>query len=232
MRWGHEIVRACLAGTVMHFAIVVACSGSVYTPPLELTAAGGSGETAPLDDGASMGGASSALSGGVGGVQSEPSMMMPVAEAQAAESGTRLKARWYVAEDGARQWAFNWFDRERNEECSFQRAADGVLRCIPAGVVLTTYYSDPDCTQRVVASYASLDCQGNPPRYGFEYETVDCESRIVVIALGQVLQQEIFHALVNDSCVESTPTPGYVYRRPGNEVSPTSFVAAQLHTEG
>lgn len=62
---------------------------------------------------------------------------VPVPSALAAESGSRLKAKWLVAEDGARYFTFNWYDRERGHDCSFLLAADGVQRCLPPAAATT-----------------------------------------------------------------------------------------------
>jgi hypothetical protein len=216
----------------MHFAIVVACSGSVYTPPLELTAAGGSSATAPPDDSASMGGASSAFSGGVGGAQSEPSMM-PVAEAQAAESGTRLKARWYVGEDGSRQPTFQWFDSARNEDCTFQMAADGVLRCIPGGYPQVSYFSDDACTARIFAFgiAAPSSCSVNAvPKYAVVSSVEGCTSRARVFQVGSVTDPSQLYLQSGESCVAAL-SDGVEYHVSGPEVAAASFVAVQLVTD-
>ena len=56
----------------------------------------------------------------------------PVADAKAdpATSGTRLKAKYYAGADGSRQFV-GWHDAQRDEDCYFGAAADGVLRCAP-----------------------------------------------------------------------------------------------------
>lgn len=237
MRWGHEIVKACLAGTVMHFVIVTACSGWVHTPD-KASHTGGSGPTASTG-GASAepiaaGRANTLPSAGAPGTTDadDPALMMPVEEAEAAESGSRLKARWYVGDDGARQPLFQWFDSARNEECTFQRATDGVLRCMPGGAGLSSYYSNANCTQRAAVLLATLDCGDGYGTYAIESATTGCESRIKVFTLGETLPPESVYVLSGESCVAAAPNAAFVYRRLGSEVAPSSFVSAQLTTDG
>jgi hypothetical protein len=214
----------------MHFVIVAACSafeGSIITPdkptPTSGAEDGGAGGTSPLDASVAAG------SSPAPGKPKQPAMGIPIPEAQAAESGTRLKARWYVGADGTRQWAFNWFDSERNEECSFQPATDGVLRCLPTGTAaIYTYYLDAECSQPAVAHAAPSGCNAEAVRYLTQSEIVGCEYRTRLTSPGQLMQQTTQYTLSGESCVEVPLPATYVLRRPGAEVPPTSFVAAEI----
>jgi len=72
-------------------------------------------------------------------------------------SGTRLRARTLVAEDGARA-PNGWHDSARGVDCSFQRAADGKLRCLPlsSGTIHTQWFADASCTKPL--AYVSKGC--------------------------------------------------------------------------
>lgn len=220
----------------MHFVIVTACSGWVHTPD-KASHTGGSGPAASAGGTSSepiaAGGAGSPQSAGATGTtdDDEPALMAPVDEAQAAESGSRLKARWYVADDGARQPVFQWFDSARNEECTFQRATDGVMRCMPTGAGLSSYYSNANCTQRVAALLAALACIDGDGTYAIESATTGCESRTKVFTLGETLPSESVYVLSGETCVAAAPNEAFVYRRLGSEVPPGSFVSAQLTTD-
>ena len=62
-------------------------------------------------------------------------------------SGTRLKAKVLVAEDGSRQQLFGWHDSQTGEDCAFRTAEDGRVRCLPAASpTLTLYFADDKCT--------------------------------------------------------------------------------------
>ncbi|MBX3192130.1 MAG: hypothetical protein KF819_34395 [Labilithrix sp.] len=71
-----------------------------------------------------------------------------------AVSGSRLRAR-YVTGGGARELVA-FFDTARNEECTFQAAADGTMRCLPSAVTSVGTgasgwaFSDAECRQRAV----------------------------------------------------------------------------------
>ena len=84
-----------------------------------------------------------------------------------AASGTRLRAR-YVSGGGARELV-GFFDTQRNEECTFQRADDGRWRCVPkaSSISATTgTFSDAGCTIPVTA-VAQGTCS-ETTQYGFE----------------------------------------------------------------
>src|SRR5690606_29553767 len=90
----------------------------------------------------------------------------------------RIKMRVLSTPDGAKVF-HGWFDSQRNEDCTFQRAADDMTRCLPSSVAYDygTYYADAACTIPValwqyagcspppyVAVYsASAQCPTNPP---------------------------------------------------------------------
>lgn len=236
MRLGAEIIRVCLAGTVMHFVIVAACSdGAIVTPDKPSHGPGpgddGDGEGQGGDGGDVI--AAAGAGGSTGGTPSDepdepPSMMVPVAQAKAAENGTRLKARYYVAADGARQFALGWYDSERNENCAFQRASDGVMRCLPESTsAVTSYFLDSACTE-AVAGLLTYNC-------GFEYvlepTANDCVYGLRIRSLAETLQPGVLHIKSGDSCVETPSPDGYTFRRLGPQVPPTSFVAATEQTD-
>jgi len=240
MRWSREVLRTCIAGLVMHYTIVVACSdagGGGGVPLRPLSGGGGSSGAGARSNTAGAAASTDAppvVDASVAAPPDRkppPSMGLPIAEASAAEDGSRLKARWYAAQDGARQWAFNWFDVERNEECTFQRAADGVLRCMPTpGVVAITRYLDASCTEPVLA-VAVATCSGEAPRYIVQSEVVGCESRVRLTVPGVLVAPETLYNLTTSDCVETQPSESYTYRRPGAEVPPTSFVSAEVTRE-
>jgi hypothetical protein len=72
--------------------------------------------------------------------------------AEPGTSGTRLRAR-YLAGGGARELV-GFFDTQRNEECTFQRAEEGRLRCLPKAALPSTgggFFSDAACTASLAA---------------------------------------------------------------------------------
>lgn len=90
----------------------------------------------------------------------------PVGAAQA-QSGSRLKAKWVSGSDGSKQFV-GFYDSERSEDCSFQKAGDGTTRCMPAssGSVYNAFFSDAGCAQPLLSvPVGSVSCQA--PKYGF-----------------------------------------------------------------
>src|SRR5436190_19532853 len=81
------------------------------------------------------------------------------------QSGTRVKTRVLKTPDGAKAFA-GWVDTQRNEDCDFHIAADGVMRCLPSSTSQVAadygyYFADASCTIPVAFYYASC----SPPSY-------------------------------------------------------------------
>lgn len=72
--------------------------------------------------------------------------------------GTRLRARWYVGDDGSKSPTGDWFDTTTNQPCSYEKANDGAQRCLPGHLSkeVSAYYNygifntDSSCTKMVV----------------------------------------------------------------------------------
>lgn len=68
-------------------------------------------------------------------------------------TGSRLEARLEGGDDGSRAFA-GWYDSKLNVDCQFDRAADGVTRCLPYSRdtinVPVVVYTDQDCTAPVL----------------------------------------------------------------------------------
>ena len=58
-----------------------------------------------------------------------------------------------------------WYDSERDENCGFARAADGVVRCLPDTREARGLFSDSGCTERV-AIVLSV-CGAPLPKYAY-----------------------------------------------------------------
>lgn len=158
------IGRTLLGGSIL-YVVMVACAASDRSSSgaTDRNDGGSGGDESSLAD------ASIGPSGGGDGHGGDPTdgtgggwldaaldaITDPVPDAAAddgTKDGSRLKARYYVADDGARQFA-GWFDTQRGEECTFQLAGDGKRRCLPTPQTLGTlsYYQDAECTQPIVS---------------------------------------------------------------------------------
>lgn len=149
---------------------------------------------------------------------------VPVPSAQAAESGSRLKAKWFVTEDGARYFDFNWYDSERSHDCTFMAAGDGVQRCLPTAAATTLTYRDSACTVPVF-SFTNAGC-GAQNGYGWAMEQLSCGiTRYRVFPIGEIIDPETLYAKSGANCNSITPSKGFVYRAAGTEIPPSAFAA-------
>jgi hypothetical protein len=156
-----------LGGSVSVYLLMAACSagskhGGTRDDPQPAATQGGTaadtgGADAVANAGTSMPNGTSGDTatagtpgGGLGGMIGD--MMDPVDDADAAPatSGTRLRARYYLGEDGSKQF-IGWHDKMRDEDCSFWKAADGVLRCTPFYITSgASAFSDAGCSVPVI----------------------------------------------------------------------------------
>lgn len=152
--WAHF-----LGGSITVYLLMAACSGGSHRSQWEQgnATSGRGGASSPAAGGNSSRGdalANAGTSGPNGSSGDEGTtgasggmiadmvgdMMDPVPDADAAPatSGKRLRARYYVGEDGSRQFV-GWHDKERNEDCSFSVAEDGKTRCLPPSAYTIFY---------------------------------------------------------------------------------------------
>lgn len=227
MHLGKELLRTCLAGLAVHLIVVSACSageGADGSPEYRLTNAADSGrgqepsEVEPTHIGHDAG--------------QTPSLLLPVAEAKAQESGSRLKARWYVGDDGSRQF-LGWYDAELKTDCSFGRGFDGALHCLPS-VGVTTTFTDADCSQPIF-SQTSRSCADGPPVIG-SMDSVDGASQCAVyrqryFAVGAEVVPEALYMLSGSLCKEATVDPSRTYWSVASEIPLSRFVSGEIVTE-
>lgn len=160
----------------------------------------------------------------------------PVPDANAAESGSRLKARWRVASDGAREFV-GWRDTERNEDCVFSLASDGQIRCRPQGAGFTMYYGDAACTQPIVPVVKLTDAAcatALTPKYATLYEScpaVPGATQILLLAAAPVGVPSSIYLKSGAECIATTPSDTSDYY-PGTPVPESSFVAATEMVDG
>ncbi|MBX3192450.1 MAG: hypothetical protein KF819_35995 [Labilithrix sp.] len=76
----------------------------------------------------------------------------PVAPSTA--SGTRIKPRYVVLEDGTK-FLYELYDEGLDAVCDITTAHDGVVRCVPAMATSQVAWADPTCTKRAASAPAS-----------------------------------------------------------------------------
>jgi hypothetical protein len=116
-------------------------------------------------------------------------------------SGTRLKARTLVGEDGSRVFE-GWFDQQRGEYCRVARGENGRFYCFP--YANPAFFRDARCREPV----------GLHGSCSFRYTGVtrgDSRCGNDTLALweeGEPLAPASGYGLTNDSCVGPAPPPG------------------------
>jgi hypothetical protein len=154
-------------------------------------------------------------------------LLNPTAPAHAdSQSGSRLKIRYYAGSDGSKQFV-TWLDSQLNQLCSFQTAADGVVRCLPSDAVGGgRFYADDACTVHLGAAgncdtlrYAAIaDSQSGCAAPGMH-----------IYPIGKPYTGQVYNGA--SGCTPFTTTSGTLFFNLGAEVAPTTFVSATLQTE-
>jgi hypothetical protein len=158
-------------------------------------------------------------------VRADPSF--DSADALAPVAGSRLVPIFIVAEDESRQF-FGWFDKARNENCSFAIAADGVVRCLPSHAIEARLFSDSSCKQRVAAMSSCAGDGGAP--YIVERVPSSCSlpARLHVHEVGARLTPAAVFAEDSAGACERVPVDRkMMYVAVGAEINPAAFVAAK-----
>ena len=96
----------------------------------------------------------------------------PTTDLDVNKSGTRIKMRVGTTPDGARTF-LGWRDVQRNDDCYFQYAADGMQRCLPSNAAsISSFFRDAGCTLPL-GLVASAACPTPPvPKYATRFDTV------------------------------------------------------------
>jgi hypothetical protein len=212
-----DIVLSSVGGAVIYVALA-ACSGQGNGTATRTTSGGPAG----------MGGSSTrdAMDSGL-----VDALLDPVPKAAADPmSGTRLRARYRLGDDGSKEYLpGSWFDSQRNETCTFVAAADGQQRCLPDGITVVAF-SDSGCTKPIVMAPTSCSA----PAYALTLDDATCSGALPsthVLALGAATMPSGLYLKNGTTCFSAGPVvTGYDYYDIGAEVPATSFVSANtLH---
>lgn len=228
-------MRALLAATVALAFVLLGCNGSDAIPvfgPVGLAPAPGSGPQGP---------AGAVGKDGAPGVAGKDGAMGKTGPAgkdgkDAAQSGSRLKARYLVGDDGSRQPNGDWLDTTTGEPCTYQKANDDETRCLPALFVAANsgaYYLDDSCTQLVLSIY---DDSGNTPvipKYGQTH--IKITGDVIYIKAGALLPDPatIYYEPSPGTCAAVNgfdPVP-YFFFTVDEELQADFFIAASIITD-
>jgi hypothetical protein len=157
--------------------------------------------------------------------------MNPVPDASAQEmGGSRLKARYYLGDDGSKQFA-GWYDTQRKENCTFGSAADGTLRCLPAvsATAVGSYYSDAGCSKPL----ATIACGAAAPKYAYSYSynTAGCLVGPSLAPVGSRFTSATIYIGSAGTCTATTTPASADWYEVGSSLDPSAFVRATETTE-
>ena len=111
-----------------------------------------------------------------------------------------------------------WHDSRLGVDCSFRRADDGVIRCLPAQASLGIIFSDPGCTVHV--SWTDI---GQPaPRYANEFFA--SPDRYRVYQAGAPHAGPLYMGRPGLCTDETKRLVYYTFYARGSEVPPEAFV--------
>jgi hypothetical protein len=173
--------------------------------------------------------------GGTKGGSIMDALVRPVPDAHAEEkpaSGTRLKAKRIVGDDGSSQPPLVWFDSKRKEDCYWFSAEDGVTRCLPLpeATPASFQYLDPGCTQRVLPLLPNA-C---PPKFVYEQvvnSVATCPRASVRYAFystgAQLPTATAYGKAPDGTCLDARNDPA-VKLFPVTSIPPTEFVGSTV----
>jgi hypothetical protein len=242
MRLSDTLKTIC--GSIIVYYVMAACSaspGSSSAPSSSVPGGasngsggsnGGSG-TDPASSGSGSSGGNGGGSNGSGsssGGKSSSGGPVPDAYADQTQSGSRLKAEYYVGGDGSKQWDYSFQDTARNDEhCSFSTAADGSIRCLPSGIQAGIFYSDANCS--VSIAYVVTPCATTPAYATSTATTSACPAKYEyhVYAVASKYTGTVYTGTPG-SCSAYAAFPYAAYAL-GDEIAPGSFQQATVQTD-
>ena len=139
-------------------------------------------------------------------------------------SGTRLKAHYYDAGDGAVE-LIDWYDSALDMPCRFALDAAGSLRCMPYENA-TLLYTDAACTQPAVQHFG---CGEVPSRVAefLPRPCIDSFSSVSVLDVGERIEGQTLYITDSAQCVVAQKIPDApVYE--ATPANPTDFAEADL----
>jgi len=154
--------------------------------------------------------------------------VLPSQLAESREFAARFQQE---AGEGTARELVGWRDREREEDCSFARVADGTWRCLPA-VQWSETFSDAACTVPLGTRALADECATAMPYVG-RTAVGACGGRLEALwEIGaRTLPAAVYQRDGAGGCAEAAPDPGLAYFAVGAEAPLDGFVAAELARE-
>lgn len=139
-------------------------------------------------------------------------------------AGSRLKSRYYVADDGSRQW-IGWHDTQLDVDCGFALASDGKTRCMPTSVgSVSGSFADSSCSQPLAAALGGCSV----PKLAVQIDTANASCSGVpyrAFNVGAPFTGTTAY-VKSGGCTSVSVTGGTTLYQTTGERPPSDFVAA------
>ena len=146
--------------------------------------------------------------------------------------GTRLKVVWTEGSDGQRSFV-GFRDTHLGADCSFARAMDGELRCLPYDLFVPeslTEFADAGCTVPALSA-VRISCPGGPFARRRDASN-PCQPRERVYRLAEkIVENRTYVRAASGACAATAVFPGEAAFRLSDELPPAMFVKGRFVPE-
>lgn len=182
-------------------------------------AGGSAGESAGgTSSGGTSAGGTSAGGTSAGGTNGGDAPFLPLYE-----NGSRLRAVTLGEPGSDARRLMAWYDTELETECSFGRAEDGELRCLPMRQSLAAGFLDAECTEPAYYDPLVVPCAEVPAYRGEVLDAEGC-SRTRIVRMQQVSTDQVYHESCSAEPIELID--GVTVWEDAEVLPPETFVAA------
>lgn len=150
-----------------------------------------------------------------------------VAGKDAQTSGSRIRARIGTTADGSRMF-LGWKDTSRNENCSFKRAEDAKVRCLPDTLAkISNYFGGSGCGDQPlgVVTWPDTKCLAQDPTYAIGNPIAGCGDEDQLWTVTERYTGTVYLKQDNGSCTNMGSNPnGIIAFKLGTKLAASSFV--------
>lgn len=176
---------------------------------------GGNGGTSA---GGTKGGGTSGGGSSAGGTNGGDAPFLPLYE-----NGRRLRAISLGEAGSKSRRLMAWYDTELETECTFGRAEDGEIRCLPVRQSLGAGFLDAECTEPIYYDTLVVPCTDVPAYRGEEVDVDGCGGTRIV-RMQRVSADQVYHEACSAEPIELVD--GATVWRDAEVMPPETFVAA------
>src|SRR6266545_4627947 len=162
------------------------------------------------------------------GEELAPELM--VAGERTPSGGSRLKRYINTSADGARSASSVFLDPDLGEDCFFDAAADGSLRCLPGYDVFftpSTEFSDAGCSQPALSASPCA-----PSSFVLAFSPNACETGAAIYELGAPIADGTLYTEREGECEVRDTAADRPVRPIGDEVPPSALAGGEEELRG